>query len=330
MRQARAPVHPSCMMTLARLRALELGAVLVAIYLLALALAIRGIPSQAIAVGLALDLTVTAAAATWWLGVRGGRLPKQAPFVVLGAGVLTSRLLLPAEAVKVAIVIGLGLEAIVLATIAARLPRLIRGLRRAAHLPALLRLAEGFESAGVPRWLAGILATEVSMLGLALTGWFRRASRHGFTVHRTHCSIAIDVVLAWMIVLETFVAHLLLARVSVVAAWISTGCSLYALLWLVGDAHALRLGRVRIERDDVVIEVARRWAAVIPRRTIVAVREAAAVAEGAIDLAIETPTVELELSAPVTARGPFGLTRTGTRVALTIDDAAGFVAALGR
>lgn len=313
-------------MTLARLRTLELGAVLVAIYLLALALAIRGITSQEIAVGLALDLTVTAAAATWWLGVRGGRLPGQAPFVVLGAGVLTARLLLPAEGARVAIGIGVGLEALVLATIAARIPRLIRGL----HLPALLRLADALESVGVPRWLAGILATEASMLGLALTGWVRRAPRRGFTVHRTHCSIAIDVVLAGMIVLETFVAHLLLARVSDVAAWISTGCSAYALLWLVGDAHALRLGRVRIERDDVVIEVARRWAAVVPRRTIVAVREAAAVAEGAIDLAIEVPTVEIELSAPVTARGPFGRTRTGTRVALTIDDPAGFVAALAR
>jgi hypothetical protein len=38
----------------------------------------------------------------------------------------------------------------------------------------------------------------------------------------------------------------------------------------------------------------------------------------------------LELSAPVTARGPFGRTRTGTRVAITIDDPAGFVAALAR
>ena len=63
---------------------------------------------------------------------------------------------------------------------------------------------------------------------------------------------------------------------------------------------------------------------------IAAVRRAEAVAPGAIDLAIENPTVELELSAPVTVRGPFGLTRTGARLALTVDDADGFVAALGR
>ncbi len=77
-----------------------------------------------------------------------------------------------------------------------------------------------------------------------------------------------------------------------------------------------------------MIEIARRWAAVIPRRTIVAVRHATAAAADAIDLAIEAPTVEIELSAPVTVRGPFGRTRTGTRLALTIDAAAGFVAAL--
>ena len=39
--------------------------------------------------------------------------------------------------------------------------------------------------------------------------------------------------------------------------------------------------------------------------------------------------MELELSESITARGPFGLTRTGTRIALTVDDAAGFAAALG-
>jgi len=178
--------------------------------------------------------------------------------------------------------------------------------------------------------VARILTTELTTTTLALTGWFRRGPRHGFSVHRTHCTLAFHVVLSLMLALETIVLHLLLAQVSLLGAWIATGSSIYALIWLAGDAHALRLCRIRVEPEAVVIEIARRWAAVIPRHTITAARRETALAEGALDLAIETPTIALELSAPITARGPFGLTRTGTRVALTIDDAAGFLAALER
>jgi hypothetical protein len=315
------------MVTLARTGLLELGALLAAIYAFALAAAIRGAP-PAIEIGIAIDLTVTAAAATWWLGVKRGRLSRRAPLVVLGAGALTVRLALPAAA-EVGVAIAIAAELGLLAVIAARAPRLVRGLRRDAHRPAILRIGDGLEEIGIPRRLARILTTEATTLGLALTGWFRRAPRGGFTVHRTHTTLAFHAVFAGLVVLEAAAFHILLAQVTPVGAWIATATSLYALLWLLGDAHALRLGRIRVEPGELVIEIARRWAVVIPRHAITAVRRATEVAEGVVDLAIETPTVELELAAPVTARGPFGIERTGARLALTVDDAAGFMAALG-
>lgn len=315
------------MVTLARPGIFGLGALLLAIYAFALTAAFRGAPA-AIEIGLALDLTVTAAAATWWLGVKRGGLPRRAPLVVLGAGALTARLALPA-AEHVGIAIAIAVELGVLAVIAARAPRLVRALRRDAHRPAILRLGDGLEELGIPRRLARILTTEATTLGLALTGWFRRAPRGGFTVHRTHATLAFHAVFAGLIVLEAAALHILLARVTTAGAWIATASSLYGLLWILGDAHGLRLGRIRVEPDELVIEIARRWAVVVPRRAITAVRRVTEVAEGAVDLAIEAPTVELELAAPVTVRGPFGIERTGARLALTIDDAAGFAAALG-
>jgi hypothetical protein len=326
-----APVHRKRMMTAASprsLRALELGAVLVAIYALALAFAIRGMPSSMVAIGLAFDLTVTATAATWWLGVRRGRLSRRAPFVVFGVGALTARLLLSTDASRFAIGIGIALELSVLALVAVRARRLIRRMRQGADLPMIIRLADALEDIGIPRPVARILTTEVSTLAFALTGWFRRRPRRGFSVHRTHHSLAMHVVIIGLVALETIALHLLLARATPVGAWISTGLSIYAVLWLIGDAHALRLGRIRVERDTVVIEIARRWAAVVPRRMIVAVHRETAIAPGTVNLAIETPTVAIELAAPITARGPFGLTRTGARLALTIDDPNGFIAAL--
>jgi hypothetical protein len=333
MRGTGAPVHRKRMVTSASprsLRGFELGAVLVAIYALALAFALRGIPSSAVAIGLAFDLTITATAATWWLGVRRGGWSRRAPFVVFGIGALTARLLLSTDASRLAIGAGIALELIVLALVAVRARRLIRRMRQGADLPLIIRLADGLEDIGLPRLVARLLTTEISTLPLALTGWFRRGPRRGFSVHRTHLSLAMHVVIIGLVAVETIALHLLLARATVVGAWISTGLSIYAVLWLIGDAHALRLGRVRIERDAVVIEIARRWAAVVPRRMIVAVRRETAIAPGTVNLAIETPTVAIELAAPITARGPFGLTRTGARLALTIDDPDGFIAALER
>lgn len=332
------------MVTSARVRLPELGALLVllaAIYALALACAIRGMPSPGFAIGISIDLTLTATAATWWLGVRRAGLPRRAPLAVFAVGALTARLLLSTrlpDAPRVALAAVLALELATLALIAARARRLIRSLRRGAGLPAILRIAGALEDVGIPRRLARILTTELATLPLALTGWVRRAPRAGFSIHRTHCSLAIHAVLVFLIALETIALHLLIARATEIGAWISTGCSIYAALWLVGDAHALRLGRIRVERDALVIEIARRWAAVVPRRAITAARRETAIARdargrptaGTLDLAIETPTVALELAEPVTARGPFGLVRTGTRIALTVDDPAGFLAALER
>jgi hypothetical protein len=273
---------------------------------------------------------VTATAVTWWLGVRRGLLPRRALYMVFGVGALVSRLVLPGDASRLVVGAGIALELGMLALISVRAPRFVRRLRRGAGLPTLLRIADALEEVGVPRRLARIMTTELTAFGLALTGWFRRAPQGGYSVHRTHMTLAFHVVFGGLIVVETFLFHLLLARVSEVGAWVATGSSIYVLIWLMGDAHGLRLGRVRIDRDAVVIEIARRWAAIVPRRTITAVRRVTAAPDGALDLALETPTVVLELSAPITARGPFGLTRTGTVVALTIDDAEGFIAALER
>ncbi|HWO23810.1 MAG TPA: hypothetical protein VNO30_33945 [Kofleriaceae bacterium] len=322
------------MVTPSRIRTLELGALLAllaAIYAFALTSPLRDAAPPPVAIGMALDLTLTAAAATWWLGVRGAGLPRRAPLVVFGVGALTARLILPAQtqAAHLALGAGLALELLVAATVVVRAPRLVRRLRADAGLPLLLRLTAALEDVGLPRLVARILASELATLPLALTGWVRRAPRAGFSVHRTHCALATHAVLAVLIAAETVALHLLLARVSPMAAWIATGSSVYALFWVIGDAHALRLGRIRVEEGAVVVEIARRWAAVIPRDSIVAVHRETAVAPGTLDLAIETPTVALELSVPVTARGLFGRTRSGSRVALTIDDPAGFIAALG-
>jgi len=316
------------MVAAARFRVLGLGALLVAIYAFALTCAVRGMPSEAVAVGLAVDLTITATAATWWLGVKSGMLSRRAPFVVFGIGAATVKWVLPFGASRLALGLAIGLEALAVAVIVVRVRRLVRSMRRDAELPVILRLANGLEEVGIPRVVARVLTTEIATFEAAVTGWFRRAPREGFSVHRTHCSIAMHVVIGGLIALETIVLHLLLARVTEVGAWISTGFSIYAVLWIIGDAHALRLGRIRVEREAVVIEIARRWAAVIPRRLIAGVHLETAVAEGTVNLAIETPTVAIELSEPVTVRGPFGLTRTGARLALTVDDAGGFVAAL--
>jgi hypothetical protein len=311
----------------AQVRIPALAVVLAAIYVLAVIAAVRGLPHP-VTLALGFDLTVTATAATWWLAVRPGLLPRRALIAVFAVGALVARLVLAGDASHVAFAAVATLELFVMALAVIRMRRLVRRYRATAGTPLIIRLADALEHIGMPRVVARIATTELVTLPMGLIGWFRRAPRDGFSSHRTHLTLAIHVVLVLLVALETLALHIVIVRASPLWAWISTGSSIYFALWLLGDMQALRLGRVRVSESALTVEIGRRWAVVVPRDAIVAVHRATACPEGAANLALETPTVVVELTAPVTVRGPFGKTRRGAQLALTIDDPDRFIAAL--
>jgi len=279
-----------------------------------------------IALGATFDLTVTAALAVWWFAVRRGALPWWTAVATLSWGVALARAYVPHAPLEALVVAGGALEVLTVGWLLVRIRRVIRGARAARDAGPIAALEAGFVAARLPARVAAILASELGAVGLALTGWFRRP-RPGFAMRSTGWLLYAGVI-GFLVVVETAAAHIALVMWSPVVAWISTISSAYALIWVAGDAHAIRLYPVTVTGDTLRVTVGVRWRAAIPLADVVSVTETRSVPHGAISLALVEPTVLVTLRAPVDVIGLLGWRRRADRIALTIDDPGAFIAAV--
>jgi hypothetical protein len=274
----------------------------------------------------AADLTLTAAALFWLLAVRPGHAKPAALIRVLVLGLAAARLLVGLRALGV---VAIAVEAAITITLIVkgrRVLRHVRALRREGHgLPAALDVA--FRAAIPIRALASVLAAEVAMVVFALTGWFRTAPS-GFTMHRRSGVVLIIGVLAVLSVIEAVGMHLILMRVAPTLAIVLTALSAYGLLWLIGCAHAVRLAPLRFTAAGVVIERGVMRRVTVPREAIATAVPIANGVSDAIDLSYTEPNVLLTLNAPVEVHGPFGRTRSSSKLLLSIDEREAFLAQL--
>ena len=293
-------------------------------------------------------------------GLTGGLL------ALLGLRVLTmvrewwrgqvalTRLLLP----SVILVEGLGLELAHASSLALRLRLgtalglevllLVLGFRAwqsASHRPDAWpeeRLALAFEALVSPR-LARLLALDLVMVGSAfwfLFGGFRKAAPAGFSHHREAALGAILPALPLMIPGDFLLTRALFSGQAPWLRWFLHGSTVYAVLWLVGlyatikaRPHQLKSGQLELHQGllkSVSLPVANvlsagplpdfddDWA----RRAHMKGMEKL-VAKG-------NRILELNLSEPVQVMGLLGLGRPTTRLAVSVDDPAAFLAALGK
>jgi hypothetical protein len=136
---------------------------------------------------------------------------------------------------------------------------------------------------------------------------------------------------AWTPIVGVFVFLGLVETVGlhwVLGWWWLTALSAMSIMWMVIDAVALRVNRIVVEDDRVVLGVGLRWHAIVPRAAIAAVERVTEVPAGAMDLKVIDPAVLLTLREPVTARGMFGRTRRGERIVVSADDPAALLKAL--
>jgi hypothetical protein len=283
-------------------RVMTLGGV-AAIYAASLAIAHSALFARApgtLGLAITIDLTLTAGALVYFAAVRRGAAAPWLVFATVGTGLMASHVLLPGGGGKAALAYA-GVAEIGLLVALARRPR------------ALGRLG-------------ALLLTEVAILRDAFTGWFRKPAPGDFAVHRNWPAMATALVV--LTAGETPLVHILLARASVPAAWVATALSIYAILWIVGDAQALRLSRVRVADGAIDIRIGLRWQIAVPRDLVAAATRIDARPENALRAFLLWPNVLLTLRAPVVARGPFGIERQVTRIALGVDEPEAFLAAV--
>lgn len=289
----------------------------------------------------ALLLLVALRVAALLLDVRRGRLPVTRallPTVLLveGLGLVATR----ASAAAVAVRFGTALALEVLLLWLA-----VRTWRRTRDLPGAWpedRIAAAFE-AFVPARAARLMALELVLLGSALRflfGGFRAAAPAGFSHHREAALRAILPALPLMIPGDVLLTRALLAGQAPWLRWLLHGSTVYAVLWLVGyyatlkaRPHQIREGRVQLHQGLLksVAFPACHIRSAGPLREFDDDWARHAHMKGVQKLVAKGNAVlELTLAEPVRVAGLLGPGRPTRRLAVTVDDPSGFLAALAR
>lgn len=173
-----------------------------------------------------------------------------------------------------------------------------------------------------------ILLTELLLMYLAFFGWFKKFGGAGteasvFTYHRKSSYSTILGVMIMLLCIETTALHIIVLHWSKIAAIILTGLSIYSLLWLVGDFHAIRLQPVLITQDNIQLRIGMRWSATIPIATVSSVDIGSGPprnTKGYVRASVLGARVVLNLNQPATLKGLFGMTRHPAKIGLSIDD----------
>ena len=287
---------------------------------------------SAVAIGASIDFVVTAGVVMYVVSIRRARLPKWVLGATLAIGFLFARLALGAADGGRIVTMALILCELVMLTMLVVRGRTARRAWREARgmgAPALEALTSALVAARFPRRLASIAATEVVLLGAAITGWRRpRANPMRFTVHRVNGWPLYAGVLIFLIAVESIAVHIaLVAWVSPLVAWIATATSAYSLLWLLGDVHALRHSGATIGDRDLDLAIGVRWRGRVPWTAVASIETVTEAPTDAVNASILGANVVVRLRTPTRLHGVFGREREGTVIALSIDEQEAFVAA---
>lgn len=290
------------------------------------------------------DITIGIPLVYFVLVVRRKHLPAitVAPVFVLCL-VLAGRILPPENHVyldKIELAVPLvELTVVVLVAFKARqILALFRQLRPTTpYAPEAFELALQRGLGAVPPIVGTLLTTELSLVIFAFTGWFRKArpprqNVQAFFCHRQGSYPVVLGFLVFMVLLETTVVHLLLQRWSPTAAIVVTLATVYTLVWLFGDLHAMRLQPTLVSASHVHVRTGMRWRMDIPLALIDRIEKVASADKKADDFLSLAPIGEarlvMHLVEPVQAVGLLGRRKLVSRVGVALDDDKGFAAAL--
>ena len=176
--------------------------------------------------------------------------------------------------------------------------------------------------------LLRIAGLELSALYFAFRRTRAAESGEMFDNHRPAQSLLLG--LGVVTVMEAVPLHFLLQAWKPVVAWVVLGLTLYSLCWIAGASRALGARPHILSADTLLVRVGLFYTVVIERDAIVR----AALYEAAADTVslkfIDTPNIQLELSAPVRVYGPFGRQKTATRLAFFVEQPDALLSALRR
>jgi hypothetical protein len=106
----------------------------------------------------------------------------------------------------------------------------------------------------LPERLAAIITAEISAFYYGFFNWRKvDYTDKTFSYHKNTGTVSLISVFIFMIMIETFVFHLLLGRWSEKAAWALSGLSFYAALQAFGIARSILKRPIQINNDQLII-----------------------------------------------------------------------------
>jgi hypothetical protein len=288
--------------------------------------------SGIVASALALDFTVVVPGLVFILLVRAGRAPWLVIVPAFVAGYAVAAATMPRQHAGMLETMRLLVVPLEIGLVACLVVLARRGLAVAAGREGdfATRFRWAARTVLASRIPADILTTEVSVLFYAFR-WRRRPplTRGCYTVHREAGYLAVLVGLIMVLAVETIAVHLLVRHWSGAAAWILTGLSLYACVWLAGDLRAMSARPLRITQTHLSMRVGLRWEAEIPLAWIedahpLALRGEPPARDGLDASLLGRANVRLRLHRPIEVCGLYGRRKTVGEIRLMVDRAAEF------
>ncbi len=179
----------------------------------------------------------------------------------------------------------------------------------------------------LPPRLVVLFATEVAVIYYGFINWWTSSpQKNEFTYHKESGSPALLGAFIFIIIIETFVFHLLLAQWSVVAAWVLSALSIYTAFQVFGFARSLAKRPILIDEDSLVLRYGILNEATIPFPDIDRIELSSKRAEysGFIKLSplgeLESHNVIIGLNKENTAVGLYGMKKRFTIIGLHIDE----------
>lgn len=286
-----------------------------------------------VAVGVMSDLIVVVPLVYWFLAVRRGGWPRLSVVPVVLLGILGAALMLPQDRGllrEVVRVLAIPYEIGLITWIAIRTRRAVRLTPGDGDTLERMRSVAG--DVLPSRRVAEAIAFEMAVLYYALLSWRRRPEevKGAFTYHRKSGYGAIVFALLLMMAAEGIPAHILIVRWSPVAAWVLTALTAYGVLFFLADWRAMRLRPILLDADGLRVRIGVRCTVTVPRERIAAIhRKRPPGSDPYIRASLPGPMpLWLELTEPVTAKGPYGTEKRARWISLTVDDPEGFRQAL--
>ncbi len=278
------------------------------------------------AFGVTFDLTITMPLLYWFFVVRTGKARPLTLAPVFIAGTLIAAALLPRNQQQFLSQLELVVVPAAELLLVIALVRRVRKMERSTSADPYERILTAMRSLAGDGRVAEVVACEVTMTYYALFCWKKRPAEtngHAFTVHERNGWATILACIFVLIAAEGIGMHLLIAQWKPAAAWGWTFLDAWAVIWLLGDYHALRLRRSTIDGDALHIRYGMRWSVSIPLASIESVEEIRTwePRKDVLKMAmLDDPRWLVALREPLVAKGLAGLRKEIRAIALLPDD----------